>query len=198
MNQILILTPWWWLNFYYYPLPNIRCLKVSICQDLCLKLCIQFLPIPVSHKIKNLEVPMHITCEHVFDIYIYIHNFVLQHRSACAMRQHGTQPFKSFILFHTAVLRLAPLAGRELLLAGISLECECATTIDKHWTHSSAFLPSLGLRIRDWSPVKISNALGILRAPRLTLTLRIWFTSMGVMSLSSFCKKNIEKHGIRG
>lgn len=75
-------------------------------------------------------------------------------------------------------------------LDGISFACEWATTIDKHWTHSSAFLPRFGFSMSDWSPVNISNAFGILRAPRQTFTLRIWWTSMGVISLSSFwnCK----------
>ena len=48
----------------------------------------------------------------------------------------------------------------------------------KHWTHSSAFLPSFGFNISVWSPVNISNALGIFLAPRDTLTDRIWLTSM--------------------
>lgn len=75
------------------------------------------------------------------------------------------------------------------LLDGISLACECATTIDKHCTHSSAFLPLFGFSISDWSPVNISNAFGMLRAPLHTLTLLIWCTSIGVTSLSSFWNK---------
>lgn len=61
----------------------------------------------------------------------------------------------------------------EFLEFVVSFECECATTTDKHWTHSSAFFPPLGLRIRDSSPVNISKAFGMFRAPRLTFTLRI-------------------------
>lgn len=59
-----------------------------------------------------------------------------------------------------------------------TLTCECASTMLRHWTHSSALLPSFGFRINVWSPVKISNAFGMFRAPRETLTERIWLTSM--------------------
>ena len=107
------------------------------------------------------------------------------------MYDHNLTFWPAFATYYqTAVLRLVPLAGKELLFAGISLECEWATTIDRHCTHSSAFLPPLGFRISDWSPVKISNAFGMFLAPRLTFTLRIWLTSMGVTSLSSFCNKH--------
>lgn len=77
-------------------------------------------------------------------------------------------------LFYTGILLvLIPLAGNELLFTGNSRACECATTILRHCTHSSAFLPSFGLNINDWLPVNISNAFGIFLAPRDTLTDRI-------------------------
>lgn len=77
-------------------------------------------------------------------------------------------------------VRLAPmpLAGRELLFPGNSLACEWATTIFRHCTHSSAFLPSFGFRINVWFPVKISKALGIFLEPLETFTDLIWFTSI--------------------
>lgn len=89
-------------------------------------------------------------------------------------------PCTGFCLYQTAVrTRLEPRVG-------ISLAWEWATTTDRHCTHCSAFFPFLGFRMRESSPVKISNALGMLRAPRLTLTLRMQCTSIGVSCLSSF------------
>lgn len=90
--------------------------------------------------------------------------------------------------FQTAVRKPMPLAGSEWLLVGTSLAWEWATAIERHWTHSSAFLPSLGFKIRERSPVKISNAFGMFLAPLLTFTLLIWFTSIGIASLS-FCEQ---------
>lgn len=71
-----------------------------------------------------------------------------------------------------------PLAGKELLFAGNSFACEWATTMLRHWTHSSAFLPSLGFRIKVWFSVNISKAFGIFLAPLDTFTDLIWLTSM--------------------
>jgi hypothetical protein len=71
-----------------------------------------------------------------------------------------------------------PLAGSELLFPGNSLAWECATTMLKHWTHSSAFFPSFGFKISVWFPVKISNAFGMFLAPRDTFTDLIWLTSI--------------------
>lgn len=74
--------------------------------------------------------------------------------------------------------RVMPRAGRLLDLAGASRACECATTMLRHCTHSSAFFPSFGFRMRVWSPVKISKAFGMFLAPLDTFTERIWLTSI--------------------
>jgi len=91
-------------------------------------------------------------------------------------------------------IHIVVLTKLEFLEFVVSFECECATTTDKHCTHSSAFLPPLGFSIRDSSPVNISKALGIFRAPRLTFTLRIWWMSIGVPSLSFFYNKKQIKY----
>lgn len=72
-------------------------------------------------------------------------------------------------------VRLAPilLAGKELLFPGSSFACECATTMLRHCTHSSAFLPSFGFSINVWFSVNISKAFGMFLAPLETFTDRI-------------------------
>lgn len=54
----------------------------------------------------------------------------------------GQKAFREFIS------RRDPLDGRLLVLLNPSRTWEClATTIDKYWTHSSAFSPSVGFKI---------------------------------------------------
>lgn len=77
-----------------------------------------------------------------------------------------------------------------LRTVGGSLAWEWATTIDKHCTHSSAFFPPFGFKIKDCEPVKISKAFGIFRAPRDTFTERIWFTDIGRTSFEFWNNNN--------